>query len=259
MGKIQDKEKLAEFCGAMMGDGWIQSNGCSLFLAGNPSEDKEYYDEHMIPLISKIIIPVKAKNFHYWGVYGIGIYKKEIIKKLLEFGLLKGKKVNLASIPDWIKSSDIKVKMAFIRGVFDTDGCIFMQKDYTKYANEFNSKYHTKSRIRIVSISKKLMEEMSEILTSLKFRHVLRRRAGGFKYNRNNNVSYHLEINSIKDVQRFFKEIKPNNLKHVTKYLIWRKFGFCPTKTDLKLRKDILKNNINPYNLYAGVAERSNA
>lgn len=257
MGKIQNKEKLAEFCGAMIGDGWIQSNGRSLFLAGDPTEDKEYYDLNIVPLVSTIILPIKAKHFPYWGVYGIGIYHKEIINKLLNLGLLKGKKVDLVSIPSWIKSSSLKIKQAFLRGIFDTDGCIYMQKDYTKYADDFNSKYHTKARIRITSISKKLMEELSEILNSLNFRHAYRCRKGGFRHKRNNNTAYYLEINCIEGVNRFFEKIKSHNPKHFTKYLIWKKFRFCPPNTTIAQRKDILKNALDPYKLYAEVPERS--
>lgn len=259
MGEIQDKEELAEFCGAMMGDGWIQSNGKSLFLAGNPSEDKDYYDKNIVPIVSHLIVPVKAGNFPYWGVYGIGIYKKDLVKEVLSWGLLKGKKVDVVSIPSWIKSSSLKIKMAFLRGIFDTDGSIFAQKDYTKYSDSFNSRYHTKARIRITSISKKLIDELATILSSLNFRYTIRSRDAGFRHHRNNNTSYYLEINSIKDVHRFFKQIKSKNPKHITKYKIWKRFGFCPPKTTLSQRKDILKNSLDPYKLYAEVAKRSNA
>ncbi len=257
MGKIQDKEKLAEFCGAMVGDGWIQSNSKSLFLAGNIDEDKEYYDTTMVPLVSKLITPVKPRVFPYWSVYGIGIYKTEIIKELLNLGLLKGKKVDIASIPPWIISSSLDIKRAFIRGIFDTDGSIFMQKDYTEYADDFNSKYHTKSRIRIASISKKLIQDISYLLDSLNFRYTIRSRKGGFRHNRNNNSAYFIEINSICEIHRFFEEIKSHNPKHITKYQIWKKFGFCPPRTTLAQRKDILKNRLDPYKLYAEVPERS--
>ena len=36
MGKIQDKEKIAELVGAIIGDGWIQSNEQNFFIAGDP-------------------------------------------------------------------------------------------------------------------------------------------------------------------------------------------------------------------------------
>ncbi len=54
MGESQDS-KIAELCGAIMGDGWIQENESGFFIAGDPEEDKEYYDEHLSQLINKIL------------------------------------------------------------------------------------------------------------------------------------------------------------------------------------------------------------
>ena len=63
-------EKIAELCGATMGDGWICSSEKSFFLAGDPSEDKDYYDEHISKLIKEILnIDINPKFFHYWKVY----------------------------------------------------------------------------------------------------------------------------------------------------------------------------------------------
>ncbi len=252
MGNLQDKKDIAEFCGAMIGDGWIQADGRSLFLTGDPLEDKDYYDLHMCKLVSKIIEPVKSKNFPYWGVYGISMHKKEIIKKIVtDYDLPKGKKVASARIPKWIKSSkDNKIKFSFIRGLFDTDGGIFCQKDYTKYANEFNSKYHTKIRLRFTTISYNLNEEIFKLMTKLGFGCVKRTIKRGVFNNRNNKDIYILEINELKSMNKFFEEVKPANPKHTTKYLIWKEFGFCPPKTTIKQRKEILKSELNPYLLY---------
>jgi intein/homing endonuclease len=179
------------------------------------------------------------------------LYKKEIIKNILsKFGLPKGKKVNTAKIPLWIIKSNKKIIEAFIRGLFDTDGGIFCQKDYTKYANEYNSKYHTKIRLRFTTVSKKLNEEIFKLMKGLGYRCVKRTIKKGYQNGRNNNDVQILEINEIDSIKKFFKEIKSSNLKHLTKYLIWKKFGFCPPKTTLSQRKDILKNIIHPYDLY---------
>ncbi len=230
MGKTQD-EKKAEFCGAMIGDGWIQSDERCLFLAGDPLEDKEYYDKCISKIVSETIVPTKPKIFHYWKVYGISIYKKSIIRRILsEFGLPKGKKVATARVPTWIINSNKKIIEPFIRGLFDTDGGIFCQRDYTKYADEFNFKYHTKIRLRFTTISKKLNDEIFKLINNLGYKGVKRTIKKGFENNRNNHDVQILEINRINSIKRFFKEIKPSNPKHMTKYLIWEKFGFCPKK-----------------------------
>ena len=259
MGGIKDKEKIAELCGAVMGDGWIEERERGFFIAGDPSEDGEYYDRHFLKLINGVLgIHTKTKNFPYWRVYGISLYRKELIQKLLNFGLAKGKKVKSAYVPEWIFNSDKKVVFSFLRGLFDTDGCIFCQKDYTKYANEFNSKHHTKIRIRIGCISSKLIDQIFVLCKKYGFKVVRRTVKRGFSYHRNRCDTHILEINEIKSIGNWFDNLKPSNPKHVTKYLIWKKFGFCPPKTTLKQRKDILKNTLNPYKLYAGVSERSN-
>ena len=249
MGEIQE-EKIAEFCGAVIGDGWIQSNEKGFFLAGDPLEDREYYDSHITPMVKDILIETKPREFPYWKVYGISLYKKKHIKKLRSFGLPKGKKVDTAEVPSWIRNSNKKIKSAFVRGVFDTDGCIFCQKDYTKYANTFNAKYHVKARLRFTSISKNLIEQVMDLMKGLGFRCSKRRIKRGFSNDRNNHDVFILELNKLDGIKRFFEELKPSNPRHVTKYLIWKKFGFCPPKTTISQRKDILKNVLNPYELY---------
>jgi len=250
MGEIQDKKIVAELCGAIIGDGWIQSNEKSCFIAGDPIEDKEYYDLYLSKLISKTIKKVETKEFPYWKVYGVSIHGKENIQKLLNFGLPKGNKALTAKILSWIKNSNEEVKRAFIRGLFDTDGSISCQKDYTKYADRFNSYYHTKIRIRLTSISHLLINETSKILKELNYRCVTRTIKRGYSNRRNNHDVNILEINRIPNIKRFMEEISPENLKHITRYDVWKRFGFCPPHTTISQRKDILKNKLNPYNLY---------
>ncbi len=251
MGEVQSKEDIAEFCGAAIGDGWIQSNEKSFFLAGDPIEDKEYYDFHIALLINKILnLELKTKNFPYWKVYGISIHKKELIKKLRSFGLPAGKKVDTAEIPNWIMKSNKKVMAAFIGGLFDTDGCVFFQKDYTKYATEFTSKYHSKARIRISSISRRLMIQTEEMMNKIGMHCIKRERKRGFSNNRNNHDVYLIEVNKIEDIKRFFEEGISKNQKHITKYLIWKKFGFYPPRATIEQRKQILKNELAPNIFY---------
>ena len=250
MGEIQ-KEDIAEFCGATIGDGWIQSNEKSFFLAGDPTDDKEYYDFRIVPLINKILnIELNAKDFPYWKVYGISIHKKELIKKLISFGLPTGKKVDIAEIPRWIMKSNKKVISAFIGGLFDTDGCIFFSRDYTKYATEFTSKYHSKVRIRISSISKRLMTQTEKIVNKIGIHCIKRELKRGWANNRNNHNVYILEINRIEDIKEFFDGRISKNPKHVTKYKIWKRFGFYPPKLTVEQRKQILKNELDPNIFY---------
>jgi hypothetical protein len=137
-----------------------------------------------------------------------------------------------------------------VRGLFDTDGSVFCQRDYTKYANDFNFKHHIKIRVRIGSVSEILVNQIFDLLIELKFKCVKRKIKRKFSHNRNNHDMYMLEINSLESINKFFNELKPSNQRHLTKYQIWKKFGFCPPNTTITQRKDILKNKLNPYKLY---------
>ncbi len=134
------------------------------------------------------------------GVYGVALYDKKSINKLLKYGIPKGEKAGRAEIPKWILKSQDKVKKNFIRGFFDTDGSIFCQKDYTKYAKEFDSKYHSKIRLRINGISSKLMEQCFRVLKKTGYLPTKRSIEEGFKNNRNNSKKYIIEINRISHI-----------------------------------------------------------
>jgi len=251
MGKTQDKCSKAELCGALIGDGWIHSNERNLFLAGDPKEDKSYYDYRITQLFNNLSIKVNPKHFPYWKVYGISLYSKSKIKKFLDLGVPKGKKSFTAEVPEWIKKSNKYIKSSFIRGLFDTDGGIWCQKDYTKYANNFNSKYHTKIRLRFTSISIQLQKQTLKLLNDLNYKCKLRILKNRDTIKRPNNKDVHIiAMDKLKDIHNFFNKLIPSNEKHLTKYRIWKEYGFCPPYTKIKQRKDILKKKINPYDLY---------
>lgn len=250
MGRVQDKIIVAELCGTIVGDGWIQSNEQSFFIAGDVSEDKPYYDIHLKKLFGEVLTEVNPREFPYWRVYGISIHKKAIIKNILKWGIQKGKKVDIASVPEWILNGNKNIIKAFLRGLFDTDGCVFCQRSYGKYNSEFDKMYHSKIRLRITSISPRLIEEIFSLCNRLGLRITKNKRKGGIRNNKRNSDVYLLNINEMKSIYKWFNEISPSNPKHITKFEVWKKFGFCPPETTIKQREEMLKNNLNPYNLY---------
>jgi hypothetical protein len=245
------KECEAELCGAVIGDGWIESRKTDFFLAGDPREDRDYYDMHVIEIFRRVLgVNPKPRHFPYWKVYGISLHRKALIEKLLELGLPSGKKAYSASIPDWIVNSGKETFFSFFRGLFDTDGCVSFEKNYTPYANEFTLKYHSRARVRINSVSPILINQTFNLLTKYGIKCTKRVRIGGFRNNRNNRDVHIIEINGKKSVKWLFEDLESANPKHVTKYLIWKKFGFCPPQTSIIDRKAMLKNKLSPYSFY---------
>ena len=43
---------------------------------------------------------------------------------------------------------------------------------------------------------------------------------------------------------KFLEEVKPHSMKHWSKFLIWKDFGFCPLHTSTDERVGVLKGHI---------------
>ncbi|MBS3172708.1 hypothetical protein J4438_03995 [Candidatus Woesearchaeota archaeon] len=244
-------DEVAEIIGAHIGDGWIESRGNALYIAGHKEDDKDYYDNHLCPLFSKYFSKVKPRNFDYWSVYGFNLYKKEIIDKIIELGVKKGKKTLIVEFPSWIFFKK-EFMIGALRGLFDTDGNFHCKKCYGKYDNNFRKKYHCQPRIEIVSTSKQLIIQVENILREIGFHPgmIMIKKANN-KNGKNNSESYKIRIDRLNEIKKWFEELKlSSNPKHISKYYIWREFRFCPPKLTPEERKQILINKIDPYFYY---------
>ena len=54
-------------------------------------------------------------------------------------------------------------------------------------------------------------------------------------------------LKTVPDVSKIMKFVNEKNPKHITRYLMWKKFGFCPPYTTLEERKQMLKKEVSPY------------
>ncbi len=244
---------LAEISGMFAADGSMQKEHICMW--GNITEDKEYYDNHMAPLFStlfnkKLNVHEKKSN----SVYGFYLCKKEVINifnKKLNFPI--GKKTYTVKVPNLIfKSKNTKIYSSFIRGFTDCDGCISFFKRYAKGYCRFKRKFHIYPRIDIVSTSQSIIKQISKMLEFLKIKHTVHRR----KSNQSNRAdSFTISIKGKERLNHWMKKIGFKNPAKITKYQVWKKFGFCPPYTTIKERRKILKGEINPYSYYGPVAQ----
>ena len=120
-------EKLAEFVGALIGDGYISySRGkFKIGFTGHPLRDKEYF------------LYLKSLIYDLWGKevrivnrlrgLRIGFRSKSAIDELLSIGLPVGEKSGTITIPEFIiRNPDLLT--CTIRGIVDTDGSVFTSK-----------------------------------------------------------------------------------------------------------------------------------
>tara|TARA_Y100000310_G_C20693181_1_gene823727 strand:- start:216 stop:971 length:756 start_codon:yes stop_codon:yes gene_type:complete len=236
---------IAEILGAFIGDGWIQSDQKALYVVGNLTEDKDYFDLFLAPLFSRCFNSVIPKKFPYWKVYGIGIYKKNIIENALNLGFQKGNKSLTVKIPQqYIKSKNKEIHKSIIRGIFDTDGCFWCERSRAKTSTIWKQTHRYHPELCITSCSKELLNQICKLLDNLDIESKISQKSKkGFKHGRNINDSFVLRIRKINEIKKWFKIIGTNNPKHKTKYLVWEKLGHLPPYTTLEERKLFLRGD----------------
>jgi intein/homing endonuclease len=230
---------LAEIIGIHIGDGCISVNErySMYYLGGDLREEREYHDKWVSPLFNKkIMLPLYGKKILYKdypkvGIYGFYIFNKKIVSLFNKFGIKPGSKINI-SIPNRIKKHPKLVKR-FLRGLFDTDGNIYFDKNRSAKIRKNNQ-----PAIKLGTVSSGLANQVFELLKKLGF-HPREKRP--YKGKRDKNFVYTILIYRRGDIIKFIKEIGFKNPKHYTKWLVYKKFGFCPPHTTLKERRRMLK------------------
>ncbi len=99
------------------------------------------------------------------------------------------------------------LKKFVLRGIFDTDGGIYLE-------NKNNKLY---PRIYITTISKKLSEQLIKLFESFGLRPTVYSQLYNKKFNRQR--SYIITIRGVEMFHKFMKEIGPKNPKHKKKYI----------------------------------------
>ncbi|MEK6792402.1 MAG: LAGLIDADG family homing endonuclease [Nanoarchaeota archaeon] len=199
-------EKLAEEIGGHIGDGSMNyyNNRGMYQLRGHIEDDKLHYLQRIKPLFEKIYgVKIKLREMRSTRVFGFQIWNDKIIAFKQQLGLPLGKKLELEIPKEFSNKKELLV--ACIRGIFDTDGGVYLEKK--------NNKLYP--RVYISTISVKLAKQISEILNSLDLNatYYVSNHPNG-----NRLISYKVEVRGIKMLNKFFKIINPQNPKHQSKY-----------------------------------------
>lgn len=236
---------LAEVAGMFAADGCLQKG--YLCMWGNIYQDKNYYDNVVGPLFSKIFktkfnIHEKVSN----SVYGFYMCNREVVKffnKKLGFPI--GTKTYTVSTPAIIlKSKNKQIYSSFIRGFTDCDGNLNFDRRRGNYSL-FKRTYPCYPRLEIKCASSNIIKDIQFMLNRLG----INKNVITIKSKKINEVDqYRITLNGSKCI-KFMKKIGLNNSAQTTRFLIWKKFGFCPAHTTLEERRKILKGEISPYSM----------
>jgi hypothetical protein len=122
-----DSARLAEFMGIMMGDGGI-NNEWQATITMNAVSDKVYanYIHDLCLDIFGIAPAIRQRKTRQALV--ISLSSTTIVDLLVSRGLCRGNKLAQGlSIPKWILA-DRNYRLACVRGLVDTDGCLYIHK-----------------------------------------------------------------------------------------------------------------------------------
>jgi len=189
-------EKLAEFVGIILGDGSIGKKQISVTLH---SEDDKEYGDFVIKLIKKLFNVYIGVHYRKDSkAISYNVSRAELIRFCTEkLGLKQGNKVKQqVDIPDWVKK-DRQYSIACVRGLVDTDGCVFTHR------YKVNGRPYGYKKLSFTNHSYPLRKSVFDIL----------------KYNGLNprfvKTKEDIRLDSISDMQKYFKIFSSHNSKHL--------------------------------------------
>lgn len=235
-------ESLAEDIGIQIGDGWIsnydQVKRSIVGCCGNRIEDRIYFERFVIPLKRGLFnLSLNLKENRLAGTCYIKFGSKGIVNFYTKtIGLNPGKKSNIP-IPKIILESPREVQLACIRGIADTDFSLSFKRDFKGV--------HRDPYIKLVSASSILVEQVKEILDANKLNNTAifnfkKRIRGRDKVYTQSYIAVH----GKKNLEKWISLIGFHNPVQITRYLVWKEFGFCPPKTNLEQRIKVLEGEL---------------
>lgn len=198
--------ELAEEIGLHAGDGSMNFySGKGLFqLRGHIKDDREHYEKKIKELYKTLYnLDVNIREMKSTGVIGFQIWSDAIVNfKHRVFELPLGKKYNLA-VPDKINSN--LLFCSFLRGLFDTDGTVYIE----------NKRGKPYPRVEIKTTSKPMFIQITEFLKRENIH------ATYYRYERkqkNWNDLYSIMVRGDLPVTNWIEKIGSNNPKHIRKF-----------------------------------------
>ncbi len=252
-GIILPKELSVDLCyviGAHIGDGCMniykRPGQISYYYSccGHLINDRKWYDSVLIPLKKKLFNLELNTKLYNNGCCAIQFRSKAIIGFYSKcIGLPPGKKSGLIDIPNIILDAGLPYALACISGIFDTDF-------YLGFKNK-NNTVHTYPFIELIVKSARLVKTISKILKQSGFSYSTRDCTKFDKRFGKTIELYPVKTSGRANVIRWFKLIGSRNPNYLSKFLIWKNFGFCPPNLNYYQRKEILEGRVNPLKFYS--------
>ena len=155
-----ESEKLAELLGIIYGDGGI-NNAWQLVITLNSVSDSQYALYVQGLLESLFVIEVATRKRPGMNALVLVCSSRSLLDFLVSKGAVRGNKIaQRINIPNWINKKS-SYKRAVVRGLIDTDGCLYIHKHVTKSS----SRVQNNIGLCFTNCSKDLIDFVASILT----------------------------------------------------------------------------------------------
>jgi len=195
--KPKKSVELAEFIGIMMGDGGISKRQVKITLH---HIDDLPYSRFVVRLMEKLFgVKPSVRHVEEDSVNNIVVSRTALVAYLHSLGLPVGNKVKQNfDMPDWIKENR-PYAIACLRGLVDTDGCIFCHR------YRVNGKWYGYKKLSFTAYSKPLLLTVARLMKEIGLHPRI--------------VPWRdVRLDSIADMKLYFTIVGSHNPKHLSRY-----------------------------------------
>ena len=230
---LTQKLNFYELVGIILGDGCVyhypEKGIYGLEISGNAEEDQEYFlkiSSFIENLIGKKPV-ISMRNHKLGKSLKLVVYSKKFAEYLInDLGITFRNKTFEAAISD--KFLDWKHSKHVIRGLFETDGSLYFSK--IKGISSY-------PRVEIKTSSKQIANQVTNVLKQRNFNPHIR--------TNNHDRTIGIYVSGPAMLEKWVNEIGFGSNKNLSKYLIWKKFGYYLPRISFSNRICILNHNMN--------------
>ena len=227
---------IAELVGVIIGDGCIAKNGLKrkdykIFISGNPIEDKIYMKKYLPHLIKKCLNKRYKSRLASNGALIINFQNEAFRLFLKKLGIKERKAKNVKIPKQILKNKSLLARC--IRGIADTDFTLIFTKKHTN-RNIYPRITGQFASFRLVKDLEKALRGMGFTLNT---RYNMKRQdKRGFSWTINQ-----VNLEGPNNLKRWLKLIGFSNQRILTRYKVWKKYGYLNPKTTLPQRLELLR------------------
>jgi len=204
---IKLNKEICELIGAFIGDGYFGTYGKKqnvylVGVSGDKKLDEDYLKNYLKPLIKKNF-PFTRPKLYYRNdenTLMLRVHSKKLYNFFVKIGFKQGEKSHSVKIPKIILEKEEFMKST-VRGIFDTDGCFFLDK------RKVYKKPYPRITLQLASID--LINQLEKYLSKHFTLYVYKRNRDGCRN--------YVEIYGHKQLEKFLKQIGFSNPRHLNK------------------------------------------